>query len=557
MQKGYLKAMCAGASIVAILISLVLSRFFGRRLRMVSGCVCIVASMVLNFIESSQVIIIACSLAAAGTAVLNMNCLLYSFEICTKGWRGKSVVMFLLGSMLGYLVQAIMQVSLDKKVMDPTTSESYADNWRMAPLYVAVPGIIVLGIVLKVIPESPVWLIQHNHHEHARRVLARLRQRQNVQQDMTAIEEELKVSATKGTNLAFRIAFVFALQIMVGLLMSHGLLYREQLKDSKTSTSGSRYSLWFEFYAICSAVGLAFGIFLVDNVRRKTILKEFLPCLAIVSLFCGVIASATSDQSKVLKGLLFILYIAAGLSLLSVAWLSSMEMFPASKRPLLFCISLCVFYLTEGIVFLTMPSFAAAHYIFGVFCALMTVVLFMFCASTKVGAIQLKGEKKAQKEQQALADAAAIVVAGVNDAQTHGENQLQIRRQQSRFAAGAMNESTRRVPYVHQTTLDSSSSSDNIQTFTSTSINNISQSFHDDSNVSSGSQSPRVGSYVPQRSGSFDLIDEFDTLDDHSTPNLITHEISYPVQQPRSQSFLRSQSFPDADVKTETMYRRL
>uniref|UniRef100_K3WVE6 1,3-beta-glucan synthase n=1 Tax=Globisporangium ultimum (strain ATCC 200006 / CBS 805.95 / DAOM BR144) TaxID=431595 RepID=K3WVE6_GLOUD len=556
MQKGYLKTACAGASVAAVLINLVLSRFFGRRWSMVSGTLCIVASMVLNFIESKVTIILACTLTAAGLAVLTMNYMLYSFEICTKGWRGKSVVMFLLGSMFGYLVHAIMQANLDAKVMTSTnTSKSYNDNWRMLPLYVVAPVIIVLGIVLKVIPESPVWLLRNKHTEHAKRVLARLRQRENVQQDVALIEEELNGSATKGINLPFRISFVFVLQIMVGIVMSHGLLYRQQLKETSSSTDGSRYSLWFEYYAICSASGLAFGVFLVDNVRRKTLLKEFLPCLAILSFFCGVIASATSDHGKVLQGLLLVLYIATGLSLLSVAWLSSMEMFPASQRPILFSLSLCVFYLTEGVVFLTTPSFAAMHFIFGALCALMTVVLFMFCASTKIGTIQLKGEKKAEKENQALADAAAIVAAGVNDIHEHGENQLQIRRQQSRFAVGAGgNQSSRRLPYVSQSTLDSTSSSDNvnIQTFTSTSMNNVSQSFHDDSSESNVTQSPRGGSYVPQRSGSIDLIDEFDALD--SSRSAHGAEVSYPVQQPRSQSFLRSQSYPDAD---ETMYRRL
>ncbi|GAB9468562.1 hypothetical protein Gpo141_00005878 [Globisporangium polare] len=544
MKNGYLKAVCAGASVVAVLLSLLLSRFFGRRWSMVSGCICMGASMVLNWISSSSVIILACALGASGTAILAMNYLMYSFEICTKGWRGKSVVLFLLGSMLGYMVHAIMQANVDENTMKKGSESKPTNDWRLAPLYVAAPLTILLCGILTFMPESPVWLIRHNHQKHARKVLARLRQREDVQMDVTAIEEELKASTTKENNLAFRISFVFVLQVLVGLLMSQGLLFRKQLRETDGDTSKAEYSNWVIYFSICAAAGLSFGIFLVDNVRRKTILKEFLPFVALLSLFCGISGSLTNGQGGFVQALLFIMYIAAGLSLLSAAWLSAMEMFPAPSRPLLFTVSLCVFHLTEAIVYFARPSFAATHFIFCAICGAMTAVLFVFCASTKTGAIQLKSEKKRQKEAQAAADAAAIVAAGLGDAQAQGENQLQFRRTQSRFTRNSANVS-RRVPYLDPT----GESNDNFLS------DGASLNFDDQG--SNSSRSPKAP-YVTRVSDSFDLIEEFDGNDDGTnTQNLLTHEILYPVQQSRSQSFLRSQSFPDADIKTETLYKKL
>ncbi|TYZ65548.1 hypothetical protein PybrP1_007167 [[Pythium] brassicae (nom. inval.)] len=546
MTKGYLKTACAGASVVAVLASVALSRFFGRRWSMVSGCLCLGASMVLNFISSSTVIILASTLGAGGTAILAMNFLIYSFEICTKGWRGKSVVLFLLGSMFGYLVHALMQRSVDADVMaaDKASAPS-KDAWRLAPLYVAAPLTVLLAAILKFMPESPVWLLRHHHPKHARRVLARLRQREDVQMDIKFIEDELKPSKpdSGATNLLFRVGFVCALQVLVGLLMSHALLYRETLRATKDAPTGARYSNWLIYFAVCTASGLAFGIFLVDNVRRKTILKEFLPFVAFLSLFAGIASAAGSRGSTgaFVQGLLFVMYIAAGLSLLSAAWLSAMEMFPAPSRPVLFALSLCVFHGTEAVVFIAQPSFEAAHFAFSGLCGVMTAVLFLACASTKAGAIQLKGEKKRQKEQQASADAAAIVAAGLTD----------VRRQPS---ARVDRHSTRRAPSQRLPYMDSA---DMLQDVMAAGLAGA-PSENLDEDASLGSRSPR-GPYVTRGSDSFDLIAEFDleASGGHQAANLITDEISYPVQQARSQTFLRSQSFLDADIKVETRYKKL
>ncbi|TDH72720.1 hypothetical protein CCR75_002515 [Bremia lactucae] len=599
MEKGYLSMTCASMSIVAVFLSLGIGRVLGRRGNMVLGSSLIMISVGLNFIARTSIIILACGLAAMGAAIMAMNYLLWSFEICTKGWRGKSVTIFLMGSMIGWMIHSLLMANTNATTMTENWANAPTNMWRLQPLFVQPALIVAFFGIVWFVPESPVWLLAHKREDAARSVLTRLRRRVNVTPEMELIKAEL-AQKTRENHLLFRFSLVIALQSLFGLLMSQTIIVRRPLQmNANDSQSANNY--WQVYFALCIATGLAFGSFLVDNVRRKTILKEFLPFVALMAFTCGVIGAVSRADGSLLQTMLCLLYISAGLSLVSVTWLAALEMFPASRRPFYWTISLSVYYLIQLGVYYIKPSFALANFLLSGGCILLTIILFLYCASTKLGAIQTKAEKKYQrsiresepevreamdtfivdegrKQQTRIAQTSAMNrSAGVGASQINfghsgasystisgppsGGAASQARANASQFGfGGVMGKDRSRSGLGDSKTdpfsfrrLDSEEDrnhSREVRYGTSTGLS-ANESFEAAAPVDLSIDRRRLTSRM---SSTFDFEAEFEA---EHLEDLRQGQISYPQGQPRSVSFLQSQQYPDADLLAETQSVRL
>ncbi|CAI5708036.1 unnamed protein product [Peronospora effusa] len=617
MENGYLKIICAAVSIFAVLLSLLIGRVLGRRANMAIGGSLMFISLGLNFIASMSVIIVSCGLAAMGSSMVAMNYLLYSFEICTKGWHGKSVTIFLMGSMIGWFVHSLLMANTNATSIAEDYDNKPTNMWRFQPLFVLPALIIGFFGILRFVPESPVWLLAHKHEELARAVLIRLRRRVNVNPEIVLIQAEL-AQKTRANHLKFRLSIVFALQAVFGLVMSQTILLRRTLKVT-ASNSGNANNYWEVYFALCCATGYAFGSFLVDNVRRKTILKEFLPFVSLMAFTCGVVGAVSRADGGFVQALLCLLYISASLSLMSVTWLSALEMFPASRRPLYWTLSLCVYYAVQIIVYWLNPGFSLSSFILSGCCAVLTFVLFMFCASTKLGAIQTKAEKKYQRSMRESAPEKALVT---------DEDEFvvdEMHKQQTRIAqtSAAMNRSAGMAstnpassavnvkfgpsgvsnrnfgPPPNSAASNamanamqfgfsginiaqsgdsarpgptSRSDKDNfsfrrlgsleelspagggLQYGLSTGLSGVESSKASSAEWQVAEPVARPGQLTSHLSSTFDFEAEFEA---EHLEDLRQGQISYPRNQPRSISFLQSQQYPDADLHAETQSVRL
>uniref|UniRef100_M4C336 1,3-beta-glucan synthase n=1 Tax=Hyaloperonospora arabidopsidis (strain Emoy2) TaxID=559515 RepID=M4C336_HYAAE len=619
MEDSYLKVICAAVSVIAVLLSLLIGRVLGRRMNMTIGGSLMFISLGLNFVTSTSVLMVSFALAAMGSAMVAMNYLLYSFEICTKGWRGKSVTIFLMGSMLGWLVHSLLMANTNGTTIREGYDNDPINMWRFQPLIVQPALIVGFFVILWFVPESPVWLLAHKKEELARVVLIRLRRRQNVNPELVLIQAEM-AQKTRENHLMFRLSIVFALQAVFGLIMSQTILIRRTLQV-RADDSGASNNYWQVYFALCCATGFAFGSFLMDNVRRKTILKEFLPFVSLIAFTCGVIGAVSKADGGFLQALLCLLYISAGLSIMSVTWLSALEMFPASRRPLYWTLSLCVYYAVQIIVYLLNPSFPVSCFTLSGSCAILTLVLFAFCASTKLGAIQTKAEKKYQRS---MGDAVFEEEARVTDTDTFDVDDLH--KQQTRIAqaSAAMNRSgTVSNPASSAVNVKFDHTGSNIRgvgftgpparSAASHAQTNATQFGFSGVNVDDPGDSVRLGpasrgdgdsfsfrrlesleesnlaktdlpyaqimglsrqesslassaewSVAPPPASRGQLTSHLSSTFDFEAEFEAEHiedlrqgQISYPRGQPRSVSFLQSQQYPDADLHAETQSRRL
>jgi callose synthase len=565
IQNGRLKALCSLVAVLTIVLNYFLGKYFGRRTSMGVGAALITMGLCLNWVNDGVTLIVASCFISSGSVYLFLNYALYSFEICTKGWRGKGLSMFLIGSTIGFFVNAAVHNKLNEKTVSANFTNRPADNWRSLPMVAVLPVLLAFAVSLRFIPESPVWHRTREDATQCRAIYVRLRRRVDVSYDMNTLEKQMH--EPKGTrNIPFRIALVCVLQAMLALLLSGGMLKRTVIRQGPDDT-GADGSSWLMYFAGCTGGGLAFSVFLIDNVRRKTILKDFMPFLSLMCIICGSV-DAGKGNGGIVEGFLFVIVIVTGLSFQSVALLTSLEVFGAANRALFFSLSLVVFHIVQGLVFFLAPSFAFCVLIFGGCCLGLTVLMFGVCASTKEKAIQLKTEKKKQQEDLAnsqLDESRPSLVAATL--------QRRASMQQTRFAqvgqptnayfgqtqlssapSSTGDGAAGNVPYTQPTYYTHGSMSGSVVDLLAmqrTGLGNMSSIARGDSfngaplNIGQLQRQPTVNasSFYNRlssiQSEDLDLEEEFDIL--FNNP-----------EQPRSVSFLESRQFPDAEVHAET-----
>lgn len=145
-------------------------------------------------------------------------------------------------------------------------------------------------------------------------------------------------------------------------------------------------------------VGAVLSLLTVDNLRRKTIFKDILPFSAALSLACGAMGLADQESSVITQILVFLVFVSGSLSLTCGTWITAIEVFPPYQNGRYIIMSFVVYYAVQAGIYVAEPSFAISHLAFAGLCLLLTVFMFVVCASSKYGAIELKSEKKMRKD---------------------------------------------------------------------------------------------------------------------------------------------------------------
>ncbi|TMW66733.1 hypothetical protein Poli38472_014045 [Pythium oligandrum] len=396
-EKEMMKVFAAFGGAVGAIVGTAIAHMLGRRLSIMASCLVTFAGVALVFVSSSSLILIGCCVVCAGIAMLSIGCLLYNYEISMNGWRGKGVALFLFGATLGYLVEALVLNDINATAMRKGWSNKPLHDWQYQFVFGAIPLVLLMPLVF-FLPESPFWQFRNRDHKSAEATLIKLRQKHDVVDEM----EDLKMAfVDKGSkiNIPFRVALVLALQAAFAILMSNVLL-RRVLVQPAPEFAGAQTSKWMIYFGLMSFVGVLMSLLTVDNIRRKTIFKDILPLSGALSVVCGAVGSS-SDTSPIVDIALFVLFASSALSLTCATWLTAIEVFPPYQNSRYIGLSFAFFYVIQGVMYIMEPSFAISHFIFAALCILLTIAMFVICASTKSGAIQLKSEKKTRLREEA------------------------------------------------------------------------------------------------------------------------------------------------------------
>ncbi|TDH72086.1 hypothetical protein CCR75_000781 [Bremia lactucae] len=432
-----IKVYAAGAAAVGVIISGGLAHAIGRRWTIEASCVVTFAGCALIWLASSSIVLIGICLVSAGIAMLSLVCPLYNFEICMQGWKGKGVLMFLTSATLGFMIEAMLINSINATAMSRNWGNSPYHNWQWQFVFGIIP-LILLAPTMCFLPESHYWEFRRtNDPKAAEASLMRLRQRHDVMEETN----ELKASFEKKTgqvNLTFRIALVVLLQAAFALFTSGALLYRVLVQPTPDQ-NGAQTSKWAIYYGLTALPGTVMSLLTVDNLRRKTIFKDVLPFSAALSVACGTLGLAGQEDSAITQILVLLAFVSGALSLTCGTWLTAIEVFPPYQNGRYIVMSFVVYYAVQAGIYVATPSFAVSHLAFASLCLLLTGIMFVVCASSKDGAIQLKSEKKMRKHVEA-ADTRSSFVQNASRSQTFSRSRSHLHRTSSHYSTATPHE---------------------------------------------------------------------------------------------------------------------
>uniref|UniRef100_A0AAV1URD7 Major facilitator superfamily (MFS) profile domain-containing protein n=1 Tax=Peronospora matthiolae TaxID=2874970 RepID=A0AAV1URD7_9STRA len=306
-------------------------------------------------------------------------------------------------------------------------------DWQWQFVFGVIPIVLLVPSVF-FIPESHYWEYRRKtDSKAAETALARLRQRHDVLEEVGEMKDSFVVKDGR-VNWAFRIVLVVVLQATFALFTSGALLYRVLVQPTP-SQAGAQTSRWEVYYGTMTFVGTALSLLTVDNVRRKTIFKDVLPFSAALSAACGALGLVDDENSSsVTQILACVAFVSGTLSLTCGTWLTAIEVFPPYQNGRYVTMSFAVYYVVRAAIYVAEPSFATSHFVFAGLCLLLTVFMFLVCASTQHGAIELKSEKKMRKDAEAARNAPSYM-ARVSRSQNFRCSRSQLRRSSLRYSA--------------------------------------------------------------------------------------------------------------------------
>ncbi|RHY33955.1 hypothetical protein DYB32_001242 [Aphanomyces invadans] len=390
------------ASMVGVALACLLCFLIGRRFTIITSSLLTITGVAIVGAASGAgvLLIVSICLTTAGVAMLSICVCLYNYEICTQDWKCKSIVIFVFGSAIGYFVESLLLYKMNYTQLEENWKSKPLNVWRGHFLYGAIP-LLPLVLVAFFLPESPVWLYRRKQKKAAEATLVRLRQKHDVMVELDDLKGAIWPKETP--NIPIRVLLTVALQVLYGLAMSNSILKRV-LVQVENKGVGLPASPWQWQFGLMLMLGSMMGLFSIDGLRRKTLLKDILPLVGGMSIAALALEKINTKDSPVVGSFLdvalFILYFTVAFSLATCTWLSSIELFPAGFQLRFVALSFVAYYATQTAVFVLRPSFLISNVIMAAVALTVTAILLLFCASNQHGAIQLKGEKV--KERAAL-----------------------------------------------------------------------------------------------------------------------------------------------------------
>ena len=315
---------------------------------------------------------------AAGVAVgaASMLAPIYIAEISPPQHRGKLVSLNLLAIFLGQFLSFFSNYSLSNFGGD--------NNWRWMIGVMAVPSFL-LFVSLLFVPESPRWLAEKNQNDAAMKILTRINGVAEANREFAEIQETIKASGGKLSELFHRGMFrILIIGMMLAIFQQiTGINVVMYYAPSIFESAGFGKDSALLQTSIMGMVNLTFAVvsmFFVDKMGRKPLML-----IGSVGMSIAMTLLAATFITGHAKGyfvlICIMVYLAAfGFSLGPVVWVLIAEIFPNRLRSVAVAIATITLWAADFIVSLTFP-YLLKHvqgYSFVIYGS-MCVLCFLFC----------------------------------------------------------------------------------------------------------------------------------------------------------------------------------
>lgn len=256
---------------------------------------------------------------------------LYISEMSPSRMRGSLVSLNQLAITIGIVVSYLVDFSL-----------SAFQGWRYMLGLAAIPAVI-LGVGMLPLPDTPRWLINHNEADKARRVLKRIRGRDDVEGEVKEIQDSLKKQRGGRAEL-FNPMVKPALIIGVSLAIFQQvtgintvIYYAPTIFQFAGITSASSAILATVAVGVVNVIVTIVAIMLLDRVGRRPLLLIGLAGMTLSLTLLGAVFFLPSllgslGDLAVIGLMLYVASFAIGLG--PVFWLLISEIYPLRVRGL-------------------------------------------------------------------------------------------------------------------------------------------------------------------------------------------------------------------------------
>jgi SP family galactose:H+ symporter-like MFS transporter len=308
------------------------SDHFGRRKVIIAAAV-IFALGAVGTAKVPDVILLILGRIAVGIAIgiASEVTPLYISEMSPPRMRGSLVSLNQLAITIGIVVSYLVDFGL-----------SAFQGWRYMLGLAAIPAII-LGIGMLPLPDTPRWLINHNEPDNARKVLKRIRGKDDVESEVTEIQGSLKKQRGGRAEL-------FNPLVKPALIIGASLAIFQQVTGINTViyyaptifqfagiTSASSAILATVGVGVVNVIFTIVAIALLDRVGRRPLLLIGLAGMVFSLTLLGAVFFLPSLLSSLgdLAVVGLMLYVASfAIGLGPVFWLLISEIYPLKVRGL-------------------------------------------------------------------------------------------------------------------------------------------------------------------------------------------------------------------------------
>ncbi len=376
-QQAIVSAVLIGAVAGAIASGYLAERISRRWTKFCSGCVYVVGALAAAFSQSGAELIGSRFILGLAVGTASFVSPMYIAEVAPRRLRG---------GMVSFNQMMIVSGILAAYVID-WAFKGLGDNWRWMFGVAALPG-AALAIGMLKLPHSPRWLIEEGRTKEARDVLRRIRNSEDVDEELSEIEKVAEEEGSLGELFSAGVRPMLlvglALAIFQQIVGVNTIIYYAPTILSFTGFGADKSITLALFVGITNFVFTFAAVGLLDKVgRRKLLLTGTIGVLVSLTAMGIFFESGWLQQNfsamAVLALVGFIASFAIGLG--PVFWLMISEIFPLRLRSAAMAVCTVANWAANFLVSVTFLSLTAAigkswtFWLYGAF-ALCAIVFF-------------------------------------------------------------------------------------------------------------------------------------------------------------------------------------
>lgn len=330
MKELIVSSVLFGAMMASLFSGHLTDRFGRRRLMLVISGLFVFGTLIATFADNVNAILFGRLFIGFAIGIGSYTAPLYIAEVSPVALRGGLVSLNQLAITIGIFCSYVINYAFTN--MD--------GSWRWMFGIGLIPALL-LSIGMFFLPESPRWLVKKNLLEKAKQTLRRLRNTENIQEELMDIQKSLNVKQTSLRDIFSPwIRPVLFLGAMLGLIQQvtgiNTIIYYAptifQLAGFQDASSSILATVGI---GVVNVLATVFAVFTLDKVGRRPLLLTGLigmgASLSGLSLAFYVGADA-SILPWIAMGCTFTYIICFAFSLGAILWLMVSEIFPLEVR---------------------------------------------------------------------------------------------------------------------------------------------------------------------------------------------------------------------------------